>query len=73
MDLYEWLRTAADIKNLHFIPVDNEVAVQSARLPGNFHPDPADRMITALARHYSAPLVTSDAKIQDYKFVKTIW
>lgn len=73
MDLYEWLRTAADIKNLHFIPVDNEVAVQSTRLPGNFHTDPADRMITALARHYSAPLVTSDAKIQDYKFVKTIW
>ncbi|NOQ78430.1 MAG: PIN domain-containing protein [Gammaproteobacteria bacterium] len=73
MDLDEWLRTVSDIKNLHFIPIDNEVAVKSVRLPGDFHPDPADRMITALARHYSAPLVTSDSKIQNYKFVKTIW
>ena len=73
MELDEWLRVAASIKNLHFIPVDNEVAVQSVRLPGSFHPDPADRMITALARHYSAPLVTCDTKIQNYKYVKTIW
>ena len=73
MDLDEWLRTISDIENLHFIPIDNEVAVQSVRLPGDFHPDPADRMITALARHYSAPLVTSDSKIQNYKHVNTIW
>jgi len=53
--------------------VDNEVAIQSVRLPGDFHPDPADRMITALSRHYSAPLVTNDSKIQNYKYVKTIW
>ena len=73
MDLDEWLRTVSDIENLQFIAVDNEVAVQSVRLPGEFHPDPADRMITALARHYSVPLVTSDSKIQNYKHVKTIW
>ena len=73
MELDEWLRVASSIKNLHFIPVDNEVAAQSVRLPGSFHPDPADRMITALARHYSAPLVTCDTKILDYKYVKTIW
>ena len=73
MDLDEWLRTVSDIENLRFIPIDNEVAVQSVRLPGDFHPDPADRMITALARHYSAPLVTSDSKIQNYKHVNTIW
>lgn len=73
MDLTEWLRTASDIENLYFIPVDNEIAVQSVSLPGDFHPDPVDRMITALARHYSVPLVTSDLKIQNYKYVKTIW
>lgn len=73
MELQEWLRTVSEIENLNFIPIDNEVAVQSVRLPGDFHPDPADRMITALSRHYSAPLVTSDSKIQNYKYVKTIW
>ncbi|TXK93220.1 VapC toxin family PIN domain ribonuclease [Methylococcaceae bacterium HT1] len=73
MELDEWLRVAASIHNLHFIPVDNEIAVQSVCLPGDFHPDLADRIITALARYYSAPLVTSDSKIQDYKYVQTTW
>lgn len=68
----EWLETVADIEGVRFVPVDNEVAVQSTRLPGEFHPDPADRMIVALARHVSAPLATADTKIQIYKHVKTM-
>ena len=43
------------------------------RLPGNFHLDPADRMIVALARHHSARLVTADRRIQAYRHVKTVW
>jgi len=73
MDLNEWLDTVISIDAVQFVPVDNEVAIQSVQLPGDFHPDPADRMITALARHYSAVLVTSDDKIRNYKHVKTIW
>jgi PIN domain nuclease of toxin-antitoxin system len=73
MDLIEWLDTVRSIDAVQFVPIDNEVAVQSVQLPGDFHPDPADRMITALARHYSAMLVTSDDKIRNYRHVKTIW
>ena len=73
MDLNEWLDTVRSIDTVQFVPIDNEVAVQSVQLPGDFHPDPADRMITALARHYSAMLVTSDDKIRSYRYVKTIW
>ncbi len=73
MDIDKWLKTATAIKNLSFIPIDNEIAIQSVRLPGDFHPDPADRIITALARHYSVTLITSDKKIRQYKYVKTIW
>ncbi len=73
MDLDEWLQTITDIDAVKFVPVNNELAVHSVRLPGEFHPDPADRIITALARHHSVPLITSDAKIRDYKYVKTIW
>lgn len=73
MDLNEWLDTVMSIDVLQFVPVDNEVAIQSVQLPGDFHPDPADRMITALARHHSVALVTSDKKIRGYKHVKTIW
>lgn len=73
MDVDDWLDTVASIEGVHFVPVNHAVAVQSVRLPGDFHPDPADRMITALARHHAVPVVTADRKIRDYQHVKTIW
>ena len=73
MDIDDWIDTVASIEVVRFVPIDNDVAIQSVRLPGEFHPDPADRMITALARHLSVALVTSDEKIRAYKHVKTIW
>ncbi len=73
MDIDDWIDTVASIESIRFVPVDNDVAIQSVRLPGEFHPDPADRMITALARHLSVPLISSDEKIRAYKHVKTIW
>ncbi len=73
MDIDEWLATVSSIEHLSFVPIDVSLGVQSVRLPGEFHPDPADRIIVALARHHSVPLVTADRKILDYKHVKTIW
>lgn len=73
MDIDDWVDTVASIEGVRFVPIDNDVAIQSVRLPGEFHPDPVDRMITALARHLSVALVTSDEKIRAYKHVKTVW
>lgn len=73
MDIDDWIYTVASIECVRFVPMDNDVAIQSVRLPGEFHPDPADRIIIALARHLSVALVTSDEKIIAYKHVKTIW
>ena len=73
MNIDDWLETVASIEGVAFVSLDTDVAIQSVRLPGEFHPDPADRMIVALARHYSAPLVTADAKIRVCRHVKTIW
>lgn len=73
MNLDDWLETVNEIEGVRFIPVDNTVSVESTRLPGDFHKDPADRMITALARHYNAPLITADEKIRAYKHARTIW
>lgn len=73
MDVETWLRTVAEVPGVRFIPVENDVAVESTRLPGRFHKDPADRLIVALARTLSAPLVTSDRRIRGYRHVKTIW
>lgn len=73
MDVDDWLHTISQIEGVKFAPVDNDIAVHSVRLPGEFHPDPADRIIIALARHHSIPLITSNSKIREYKHVKTIW
>lgn len=73
MPVNDWLATLSQIEQLRFLPVDNDVAVASTRLPGTFHKDPADRMIVALARHLNATLITADMKIRAYKHVKTIW
>ena len=72
MDVDTWLDTVNEIKCVSFVPVDNKVAVESTRLPGEFHKDPADRMIVSLARTLSAPLVTADEKILNYGHVETI-
>jgi PIN domain nuclease of toxin-antitoxin system len=73
IDLDTWLDTVGQIEGLRFMPVDNEVLIHSTRLPGEFHPDPADRIIVALARQLAAPLVTADAKIRAYRHVDTTW
>ncbi len=73
MDISEWIATTAAIDGVRYVPIDNELALHSVDLPGEFHPDPADRMITALARRYNLPLVTADERIRNYKFVKTVW
>jgi PIN domain nuclease of toxin-antitoxin system len=73
MDVGNWLYTVAQIGVVHFHPVDVEIATKSVSLPGEFHNDPADRMIVATARKLAVPLVTKDEKIRSYAHVKTIW
>ena len=73
MDVDSWLATVAAIDAVRFLPLDVEVTVKSVDLPGEFHKDPADRMIVATARKLAVPLVTKDDKIRAYAHVKTIW
>ena len=51
---------------LHLVPLTPEIAVQSTRLPGTVHGDPADRILIATARVLNATLLTADAKIRAY-------
>ncbi|WP_290648674.1 type II toxin-antitoxin system VapC family toxin [Aquisalimonas sp.] len=73
MSVDDWLDVAGSIDGLRFVPVDNHIGVESTRLPGTFHKDPADCMIVALARSLNAPLLTADDKVRGYKHVRTIW
>ncbi|CAE6710230.1 type II toxin-antitoxin system VapC family toxin [Paraburkholderia haematera] len=73
MDVSSWLATVSAIETVRFVPVDVEIATKSVDLPGEFHKDPADRMIVATARKFAVPLVTKDEKIRAYPHVKTVW
>ncbi len=73
MDVDSWLSTVAQVDAVRFLPLEVDVATKSVVLPGEFHNDPADRMIVATARKLAVPLVTKDEKIRAYPHVKTIW
>jgi PIN domain nuclease of toxin-antitoxin system len=73
MDVGSWFDKIGQISRVRFAPIDRQIAMAAAVLPGDFHKDPADRMIVATARSLSAPLVTKDEQIRQYAHVKTIW
>jgi len=73
MDIESWINEVSAIEGVRFMPVDNEIAIKSTKLPGEFHKDPADRIIVATARKLAVKLVTIDEKITTYPHVKTIW
>jgi PIN domain nuclease of toxin-antitoxin system len=66
MDCLEWVRRALDTPGLSLVPITPEIAVESTRLPGNMHADPADRILVATARNLGARLMTRDQALLDY-------
>lgn len=59
-DVMDWVRTALQKPGVHLVPLEPEIAVAGTRLPFEMHPDPADRILVATARHLGATLVTAD-------------
>ena len=52
---------------MNIIPVDDEIAMRSVELGADgFHPDPADRIITATAIQGGHRLATADRQITDW-------
>ena len=69
------LNEAIKLTNVQILELTSEVAVDSCYLPGDFHPDPADRIIVATARVHDLCLVTADKEILNYSqedYVKTL-
>src|SRR5690348_11517441 len=62
----QWVQEALATPGLTLVPLTPEIALDSSRLPGSFHGDPADRIIVATARRLGARLLTSDQKLIDY-------
>ena len=71
----DWVRQALSAPGLRLLPLTPEIAVESSRLPGAIHADPADRMIVATARSLGGVLVSGDRQLLEYGaggFVSTL-
>jgi PIN domain nuclease of toxin-antitoxin system len=66
MKCLDWVKQALAATGISLAPLTPEIAVLSSRLPGEFHGDPADRIIVATALELNASLVTKDEKILKY-------
>jgi PIN domain nuclease of toxin-antitoxin system len=72
LHIEEWFEIALAQPGIILISITPKIAVEAQSLPGDFHKDPADRIIVATARLLDVPIVTIDRKILNYSFVKTV-
>ncbi len=70
--LHEWFDEALGYPGVRLIELTPAIALESTRLPGEFHRDPADQIIVATARLHNCPLVSSDIRILKYPHVRAI-
>ena len=68
----EWMAQALAYPGIQLIELTPQIAIESTKLPGSFHRDPADQIIVATARVFDIPLLTADHKILNYSYVKTL-
>ena len=74
-DVGEWIDQALSLPGVTLAPLEPAIAIDSVRLPGELHKDPADRIIIATARHLGFPVLTGDRAILAYGakgYVQTI-
>lgn len=64
--LDDWIQTALHAPGIRLLPLSPEIAIESTRLPGAPHGDPADRILIASARHLGGRLATCDREILKY-------
>ncbi|MCB1118820.1 MAG: type II toxin-antitoxin system VapC family toxin [Chlamydiia bacterium] len=64
MDCLDWVEKS--LRKILLTPFSPRIAVQSTRLPGLNHGDPADRILIATARELNAVLITHDQKLLEF-------
>lgn len=66
LPIQDWLHAAFTLGRLKLLPLAPEIAIESTRLPGTLHRDPADRILAATARIERLTLLTRDQRLLDY-------
>lgn len=64
--IQQWVKNSFSQPGVNLSALLPEVAIESSFLPGEFHGDPADRIIVASARINNLTLLTRDKKILGY-------
>jgi PIN domain nuclease of toxin-antitoxin system len=70
--LAAWIETAVEELHAEEVAMSRENATEAYALPGEFHRDPADRILVATARRESLTLLTADDRILAYPHVRTL-
>jgi PIN domain nuclease of toxin-antitoxin system len=68
-----WVDEALNRPGLQLLELTRPILLESCRLPGPFHGDPADQIIVATARDREAVIVTKDDRIRRYPHVRSLW
>jgi len=66
MNVRTWVDEALSKPGIDVAPLTPEMMIESVHLPGDFHGDPADRMLVATARVLGATLLTKDDQLIRY-------
>jgi PIN domain nuclease of toxin-antitoxin system len=70
--LAEWIALALAYPGVRLLELTPAIAIESTRLPGDFHRDPADQILVATARTHGAPIATADRRILAYDGVRSV-
>ena len=73
--LKTWVENALASPGIRLQALSPSIAIESTRLPGEFHSDPMDRILVATALDLNAPIITADAAILAYatrNYVKAV-
>ncbi len=70
--LESWVRRGIQELALRTFELTHPIAALAYNLPGEFHKDPADRILVATAIHHGCTLVTADERILAYRHVMAL-
>lgn len=70
--LRTWIHESLSMLLAETAPLSHEVSVLAYELPGDFHRDPADRMLVATAMAHDLLFMTADERILSYQHVRSI-
>lgn len=68
----QWIKASIEALRCSSVEMSHDIATGAYQLPGEFHKDPADRILVATAREHDLTLVTADERILAYEDVSTL-